>query len=944
MINRTKVMVYMLMLVMSAYLPSLAQNISGYDMDAMIPSKKELKTGTLDNGLKYFILPNKKPENRVDLQIVIRAGSTHEDDDQSGLAHFLEHMCFNGTTNFPKDKLVSFLESTGMRFGADVNANTGFDRTYYMITIPLDKEGLLDKGFQVLQDWLSNVTLDPNEIEKERGVIMEEWRLSMANANGRTQQKHFEAFLQGSKYAKRFPIGDTNIIQTAPKEAFSRFYKDFYRPNISAVIVVGDIDPNEMEGYVKKYFKDVKNPENPKPRLEFDIPINPSPLVSIAADKELPMPTFMLIFKRKAEDYKKGTYGEYRNTMIKNLFNTVFNYRLAEVSRKSDSPFLYAGGGYDGFLVKDLEAFNLIAVPKLDKIDDGFKKVLEEGLRFTRHGVTKSELERAKAELLRGMEQNFNERDKTESGALAMELYRHFHEEESVPGIEAEYKIHQELLPTISSEEVNKVLRPLLNDAGLVIAASFPEKEGIKIPTESDLLSLYSQVKAMNITPYEDVDASKPLMSTKPTPGKIVSSKEIDMVGVTELTLSNNVKVYLKPTDFKNDQVMLRAYSLGGTSLASDQDYYSASMAANIVNESGLGEFDPTTLQKMLQGKMANVSPYVSDLSEGLNGEASPKDLELMFQIIYLYFNNPRKDDEAFKTVLSQMKESIQNSGSSPDRVFSDSVSAILGGYHMRSMPWTVDMLNKVNHDKALEFYNARFSDASDFTFTFVGNFDRNEIEGLIKTYIASIKSSNTKNNFKDMGVRMPAKGLVKEVKKGIEPKSTVRLVLNGIMDENNVETRFALRALVEVMNIRLREVIREDMGGVYGIGARPIINKYPANEYSVMIYFGTSPDKVKSLITAAKGVIDEMKTGAFDDVNIGKVKEIMKREYEVNLKENRFWLNSIYSYLYNGETIENILKTDKMLEKVTKESVEATAKKYLNMDTFKEFVLYPED
>ncbi len=926
------------------YLPALAQNISGYDMSTMIPSKKELKTGTLENGLKYFILPNKKPENRVDLQIVIRAGSTHEDDDQAGLAHFLEHMCFNGTTNFPKDKLVSFLESTGMRFGADVNANTGFDRTYYMITIPLDKEGLLDKGFQVLQDWLSNVSLDPEEIEKERGVIMEEWRLSMANAQGRVQQKHFEAFLKGSKFAKRFPIGDTSIIQHAPKEAFARFYNDFYRPNISAVIVVGDINPNEMETYVKKYFKDIKNPQNPKPRLDFDIPINPTPIVSIASDKELPMPTFMLIFKRKAEGYKDGTYGEYRNNMIKNLFNTVFSYRLAEVSRKSDSPFLYAGGGYDGFLVKDLEAFNLIAVPKLDKINEGYKKVLEEGLRFTRFGVTKSELERAKTEILRAMETNFNERDKTESGALAMELYRHFHEQESVPGIEAEYKLHQDLLPTISAEEVNKVLRPLMADAGLVISASFPEKDGIKVPTESDLLSMYGEVKAMNITPYEDVDASKPLMSTKPTPGKIVSTKEIDKVGVTELTLSNNVKVYLKPTDFKNDQVMLRAYSMGGTSLSSDQDYYSAAMAASIVNESGLGEFDATTLQKMLQGKMANVSPYVSELSEGLTGEASPKDLELMFQMIYLYFNSPRQDDDAFKTFQSQMKESIQNAGSSPDKVFSDSVSAILGGYHLRSMPWTLEMLNEVNHDKALEFYNARFSDASDFTFTFVGNFDRAQIEDLIKTYIASIKSSNTKNNYKDLGVRMPATGFVKEVKKGIEPKSTVRLVLNGTMKENTVEERFALRTLVEVMNIRLREVIREDMGGVYGIGARPSISKYPANEYNVMIYFGTGPDKVKSLITAAKGVINDMKTGAFDDVNIGKVKEIMKREQEVNLKENRYWLNSIYSYLYNGESIENILNTDKMLAKVTKESVEATAKKYLNMSTFKEFVLNPED
>ncbi|MFA7627568.1 MAG: pitrilysin family protein, partial [Candidatus Kapaibacterium sp.] len=622
MINKSKAIICTLLL-MIAFYPSFSQQ-SGvkYDLNAMIPMNSKVKTGELSNGMKYFLLKNSKPENRVDLQIVVRAGSIHEDDDQAGLAHFVEHMAFNGTQNFPKDKLVSFLESTGMRFGADVNANTGFDRTYYMITIPLDKEGLLEQGFQVLQDWLSNISFDEEEIEKERGVIMEEWRLYEANANGRIQKKLFEAVLGKSKYGKRFPIGDTNIIQGAPKSAFTRFYNDFYRPNLAAVIVVGDIDVNNMESYIKKYFSNIKNPDNPKPRLEYDIPIDEKPVVSIASDKELPTPTYTFLFKRKAENLKSGTYGEYRLNMVKNLFNTIFNYRLQEVSRKGDSPFLYAGGGFSGFLVKDLEAFNLIAVPKMDKLDDAYKTTLTEGFRLTRHGITKSELDRAKAELLRGMEKAYNERDKTESSQLAQELYRHFHEEESVPGIELEYQLHQELLPTITPEEVNKFLRPLMNDKGLVIAAAFPIKENLSIPTENHLLSLYNEVKGSEIAPYEDVDTDKPLMSEKPAPGKIVSRNSNDKTGVTELVLSNNVKVYLKPTNFKNDQILLRAFAMGGSSLASDNDYYSAAMASSYVNQSGLGEFDLTTLQKMLQGKQANVSPYISDISEGLTGEA----------------------------------------------------------------------------------------------------------------------------------------------------------------------------------------------------------------------------------------------------------------------------------------------------------------------------------
>ncbi|MBX3042109.1 MAG: insulinase family protein [Candidatus Kapabacteria bacterium] len=944
MYNKSKAILISLILIVAFYLPAISQKVSGYDLNAQIPMKQEVKTGTLSNGLKYFILPNSKPENRADLQIVVRAGSIHEDDDQAGLAHFLEHMAFNGTKNFPKDKLVGFLEETGMRFGADVNANTGFDRTYYMITIPLDKEGLLEKGFQVLQDWLSNISFDPEEIEKERGVIMEEWRLYQANANGRTQQKHLEAILGESKFAKRFPIGDTTIIQTAPREAFTRFFNDFYRPNLSAVIVVGDINVDEMENYVKKYFGSIKNPDNPKKREDYNIPINSKPVFSIASDKELPTPSYMMVFKRKADKtFKEGTYGEYRQSMIKNLFNTVLSYRLQEFTRKSDAPFIYAGGGYDGFLVEELEAFNLIAVPKIDKIEESYKKILEEGLRFTRFGVTKSELDRAKTEILRGMKKAYDERDKTESGDLARELYRHFHEKESVPGIEAEYKIHQDMLPEITVEEINAYLKPLMSEAGLVVAASFPEKPEVQIPSESKLLALYQEVQKMDIKPYEDVDADKPLMTQKPKAGKIVSKKKNDKLDVTELTLSNNVKVYLKSTDFKNDQILLRAWGMGGTSLAADNDYHSASMAASIVNESGLGDFDATTLTKMMQGKVANVSPYISDISEGMSGSASPEDIELMFQMIYMYFNNPRKDKEAFDSYMSRVKESIQNAGSSPDRVFSDTVSAVLGGHHFRSMPWTVEALGKVNLDKAFDFYKSRFTDAADFTFTFVGNFKQEEIEPLIETYIASLSSSNTKNNFKDNGIRMPKESFVKEVKKGIEPKSTVRLILNGTMD-NNLANRFALRSLVEVMNIRLREVIREDMGGVYGIGARPTMNKYPAQEYNVGIFFGTSPEKVKDLITAAKGVIDEMKKGTFEDINIDKVKEIMKREYEVNMKDNRFWMNSIYSYLYNNEDINYILETNKMIDNVTKDYVVAAANKYLDMNTFKEFILYPED
>ncbi len=962
MFNKKSLMIYSLVLMLAFHIPSLAQKdkkkdvkekitstseikkLSNYDFDAQIPLKSEVKTGVLKNGLHYFILQNKKPENRAELQIVVRAGSLQEDNDQAGLAHFTEHMAFNGTKDFPKDQLVSFLEQTGARFGADVNASTGFDRTYYMITIPLDKDGLLDKGLLVIEDWLSGVSFDAEEIEKERGVIMEEWRLSMATANGRIQKIHLPNFLWGSRYVDRLPIGDTAIIQHAPRTAFTRFYNDYYRPNISAVIVVGDINVDEIEAKIIKNFSDVHNPDNPKSIIEYDIPIHEKPIVSIAADKELQMPNFSFIYKHKADGFREGTYGEYRFNIMKNLFNTILNYRLQEIARKSDSPYLYAGGGYDNFITKSLNAMNYIVVPKLDKMNEAYKKILEEGFRFTQFGVTESELERAKAEILSAMEKAFNEKDKTESSALAQELYRYFHEKESAPGIEAEFQMHKDFLPEITAKEINKILKPLMRDEGLVIAASIPIKDGIKVPTENELLAMYNEVKNSKIEAYHDVDASKPLMSKKPKAGKVSDQKENKALGTTEFTLSNGIKVVLKSTDFKNDEVLFRAYRMGGTSLANDNDYFSASLASSIIDESGLGEFDATTLSKMLQGKRAGATPYISTLSEGIQGEASPKDIELMFQMIYMYFNEPRKDDEAFKSVLSRVKESIQNSSSSPDRIFGDTINATMGGYHFRAIPLKVEDLNKVNLQKAFDFYKSRFNNANDYTFLFVGNFKVNEIKPLIETYIASLNvDKSQKSTFKDNGIKTPMNSFSKEVKKGIEPKSSVRLVLNGKMDFTR-EDRFALRAMVEVMSIRLREVIREDMGGVYGIGAYPRMEKYPNPEYAVYISFGTGPDKVNDLIAAAKNVIEDMKTGNFDDINIQKVKEILSRENEINLKENRYWLNSMYSYLMNDENMDNILKNQELINSITKENVVKAAKKYLNMDSFKQFVLNPED
>ncbi|HRP02463.1 MAG TPA: insulinase family protein [Candidatus Kapabacteria bacterium] len=916
-----------------------AQSVAGYDLSQAIPMKKAVKTGKLPNGLTYFVLENHKPENRAELQIVINAGSVMEDRDQSGLAHFIEHMCFNGTKNFPENELISFLESTGMRFGADVNASTGFDRTYYTLTIPLDKPGLLDKGVQVLRDWLDFTTFDSTEIEKERGVIIEEWRMR-GNADMRTFMKHLPYIGYGSIYKDRLPIGDTAIILHAPKERFTTFYNDFYRPEISAIIAVGDFNGKDVEKLIIEKFSDAGKAGKMPPLPNMTVPYNHPPMVSIATDAELQMPNISVMYKHAPET--RGTYGEYRNNLIENIYNTVLNFRLQELSRKATPPFLYAGGGYSGGFLGKTNLLTLVVVPKSDNIMGGYESLLTEAFRIHKHGITKSEMERAKVEMLSGMESAFKEKDKVESMSQAQELYRHFYEGESVPGIDKEFELTKAFLPTITLEEMNQFAKGLIRDEGMVITASIPQKDGIKVPTEQDLTSTYRKIESSSIEAYKDVDTDKPLVSNLPNPGSIKSKKEIKDIGATELELSNGIKVYLKHTDFKNEEINMTAQSWGGTSTASDKDYFSASAASGIINSSGVGEFDETTLEKILTGKQVSVSPYIGELSQGMRGTSTPKDLETFFQLVYLYFTAPRKDTDAYESMKSKLIDQIANSGMDPVSVFRDSVTAIMGGYNLRKMPWTEEAVEKVNLDNAFNFYKSKFGNAGNFTFTFVGNFKMEEIEKYLKQYIATLPKGKT-DKWKDLGIKGPKGALKKIVYKGFEPKSQVRLTIDGDFDYNRVN-RFELSAMMEVLSIRLREVIREDKGGVYGIGARPSYEKYPKPTYTVNIGFGTDPKRAEELADDCKGVINDVKAGKFDESYIEKVQAILSREYETNQKENRYWMGVITQYLSNGEPFSQVNDTPELISKITKKSIVDAANKYLNTKVIKEFLLMPEE
>jgi zinc protease len=912
--------------------------ISYKSLNDKVPNDTSVLYGKLENGLTYYIKSNKKPENRADLQIVINAGSVLEDDDQKGLAHFTEHMCFNGTKNFPKQELVSFLESTGMRFGADVNASTGFDQTYYTITIPLDKEGFLEKGMQVLEDWAHNVSFEADEIEKERGVILEEWRLHKG-ANERIMMQHFPTLLYKSKYTDRLPIGDTSTIKHAPREFFMRYYEDWYRPNLMAIIVVGDINKNEVEKMIKERFSGLKNPPNPRVKGEFPIQPHDGLLISVAKDKEMPMSNVNIYFKDKEE--KDGSFGAYKMSIMNGLVAEMFNQRLQELTRKAEPPFLYGGGQKSNFIAK-ASAFMLVAATKNDAILKGMEALLTEAYRAKIHGFTATELERAKKEFLRRIENSYAERDKTPSDRLANEYFRNFTTEEPIPGIEYELALTKKFIPEITLEELNQLFKSYIKKDNVVMTVSAPDKENIIIPTENEIRAKYDELSKKDFNAYVDQVANEPLFTRKVTPGTITSQKDIKKIGVTELKLSNGVKVFLKPTDFKNDEIQVRAYSPGGTSLASNNDYLSAEQAAQIITEAGVSKFDANKLDKMMAGKVVGIRPYISDLTEGFQGSAAPEDIETMFQLVNLYFTEPRMDYDSYESYTSKLKESIKNADLSPDKALRDTFNVTMAQYNYRERPMSESLLKELDPDKAYNFYKNRFADASDFTFIFVGNFDVEKIKPFITQYIASLPATNRKETWKDLGVKPPKGVITKKVYKGMDKKSSVMIALTGPFEYTR-ENRNKMQAMGEVFNILLRESIREEKGGVYGIGARASSEKYPYPNYSVNIRFGCDPTRSEELIAEVKRIMKVMREKKVDKTYLQKAKEILIRGNEVNLKENSFWVNAIYQYDFTGEDLNLIGDYKKLADKLTLEDIQNAAKKYLTEENLVQVVLYPE-
>ena len=928
----------MIVLVLLGFLFS-ALSAQIQDPSKPIPADPSIITGKLDNGLTYYIKQNAKPEQRIELRLAINAGSVCETDGQQGLAHFCEHMCFNGTKNFPSNKMVNMLEEMGVKFGSELNASTGFDQTVYMLKVPSDKSEWINRGFQVLEDWAHQVSMDDTEIDKERGVIVEEWRLGLG-ADDRMLSKYLPVIFKGSRYAKRLPIGKVDIIKSFPYDTLRAFYKTWYRPDLMAVVVVGDIDPKLAEEKVKEYFGRIPKAVDPKPRVEYPIPDNTDPLISIVTDKEASGFDASIFFKHPKSD--NITYTDYRTELMRSLYTGMLNNRLQEIGQKQDSPFLYAGADYGPFIGRSIDVYSLSVGAKENQIEKSLEVILTENERVRRFGFTATELEREKKDMLSSYEKMAKESDKTESRSYADEYVRNYLTGECIPGIRKEFEITSQYLPGITLEEINKIGQTWTTDKNEIALITAQEKEGVRVPTEKEVIDIIKTVKTEKIDAYVDKVSDTPLLSEMPKASKVLKRTDNKTFGYTELTFGNGVHMVLKPTEFKNDEILLSAYSPGGISLYPDKDVMSATVAATIVTQSGLGDYDLTGLQKKLSGNTAKLSPYINELREGVNGNCSPKDLETMLQLNYLYFTGTRKDENAYNAYLSRMRNMIKPMRSTPQIIFADTLSKIISENSPRVIAVPSEaQFDQVNLDRLLAIFRDRFADASDFTYIMVGNFKVDEVIPMLEEYIGGLPSIKRKETWKDVTPGFPKGLTIVDVPKNSEPQSTVAMVWKGDFKWKD-KYRMGFTMLMNILSIKCRESMREDQGGVYGVSITGSTSKLPVPKYSITSTWGCSPDNIRKLTQTVLDEMSKIKKDGPTKVDLDKVKETLIRDRETKIKENGFWLSALQNYFLYGDKLLSLEAYKSLVESFSGEDIKAIADKYLNTDSYVQVALTP--
>ncbi len=907
-------------------------------LTAPLPLDTAVLRGSLPNGLQYLIRRNAQPVHRAELRLVVNAGSILESDAQRGLAHFVEHMAFNGTKRFPKSDIVNFLERIGMRFGADLNAYTSFDETVYTLTVPTDTASIVTNALDILEDWAHNVSFDPTELKKERGVVIEEWRTGLS-AETRVQNKQFPVMLFGSKYATRLPIGTKENLERFKPELVAQFYHDWYRPDLMTVIAVGDFDVKQMEQSIREHFSRIPAASAPRLRRYAAVPDHKETLVSIETDKEYPNSSVALLWLRPADTTR--TVGDMRRAYIASLYDGMVNARFGELSQQPSAPFAYAGSGRGSF-VRTKDVYQLSAGVKESGFVEAAQALLAEADRIARDGFTATELDRLRTNMLRSLDQAYAERAKTNSGVYAQQYVGSVLAGNPIVGIENRLPLAKDILPTITLEEVNALARSSFSNENRVVLVSAPKSSEVKVPTKQQMLAIFARAKASQLAAYVDSTSDAPLIPRAPTPGGVVSTRTLDSTGIIEWRLSNGARVLLKPTDFKDDEVLFAARSPGGASLLPDRDVINADLSSVAMSVGGVGSFNQTALSKKLTGKRAVAGASIGDYSEGMSGGASSRDLETMFQLIWLRMTAPRVDSSAFQAFKNQMKSVLANQRNTPEAVYEDTMAVTMAQHHPRVWLISPQVLDSVNLNRALAIYQERFANAGDFTFYLVGSFSPDSIRPLVERYLASLPSQQGHESPRDVGIRPPTGVVSRTVYKGVEAKATTTLVFTGDC-KYSYENRVVLGGLRDLLDIRLREALREDKGGTYGVDVSGNCHHVPTERYDVSISFGSAPERVDELVKEVFAVIDSVKAGVISDSNLVKVRELPLRSHETSLRQNGAWLSAIMDADEDNRDQRDFLRIPQYLQQVTKEHLRDAARLYLRTEQYARFTLLPE-
>ncbi|MDL2261890.1 insulinase family protein [Bacteroidales bacterium OttesenSCG-928-I21] len=931
-----KKLTLLLLSIFMSFVYMFGQNL---ELTDKLPTDPKVLTGTMKNGMKYYIRSNAIPEKRAELTLVVNAGSVLEDEDQQGLAHFVEHMAFNGTKNFPENELVSYLESLGMKFGPEVNAYTSLDETVYGIKVPTDSVEYVDKGLLVLYDWASQLTLDTEQIDAERGVIHEEWRMSQGAMN-RMQEKYIKALLNNSRYAERMPIGKMEVVDNCDPDVLRRFYYDWYRPDLMAVVIVGDFDAKEMEKKIIDLFGTIKPHANPRERVYTSIPDNDELIVAVASDPESPISAVQMFYKRPMK--QMHTVGDYREKMVEALLSMMISSRLQELTLQEDPPFAYAGAAISEF-IGPIDVYMSIGMIQNNDVNKTLSALTRENKRMTEFGFTETELEREKISLLKMVEKQYNERDKQKSETYVNEYKSNYlFPHTPYPGIEFENEMYKKYVPTISLEEINTFAKTIVTDKNAVIVVMMPEKEGVVVPTEHVVAKMYETALSQTVEPYVDKVIDKPLIASLPPKGKVskvLKNKDLDY---ETWILKNGIKVVLKQTNFKDDEILFYAKSQGGYSVYEQKDDVSARIASSVAYESGLGGFDKAELQKYLAGKTVNLHPFIGEISEGFSGNSSIQDFETLLELIHSSFAQPKTTETAFISYINKEKGMLENSALSPESAWQDSLSWILSDYHPRRRPMSAKLLEEADYKRIRYIYNQRFNDPKNFTFYFVGNIDKKAAKPLIEKYLGSLSGVDRTEVFSDLGVRPPQGKIEKAIHKGKDDKCMELIVFNGEMTYS-AQNILDLQAFCEILSTQLLEEIREKESGVYTISAHPSFSKEPYPRYNVTIFFSCDPGREKELSAKIMNVIKSLQTNGISDADIKKVIEKQKRQLETRVKENSYWRNLLIQIEEKEMSIEEYKNYPQMIENITVESMKSTANKFLNMNNYVKVYLMPE-